>query len=48
MINEYLMQGNNLTDRMKKLVKLVIEQGYSVEKSEEGYFQWLKKKVQNS
>ena len=38
------MKGNKLTDGMEKLVKLVIEQGYSVEKNDEGYFLWSKKK----
>ena len=44
-INEYLMRGNTLTDGMEKLVKLVTGQGYQVERDEEGYFMWPKKKV---
>ena len=43
-INGYLMKGNKLTHGMEKLIKLVIEQGYSVEKNDEGYFLWSKKK----
>lgn len=46
-INGYLMQGNILTDGMKKLVKMITEQGYPVERNEEGYFMWSKKKVNN-
>ena len=38
------MKGNKLTHGMEKLIKLVIEQGYSVEKNDEGYFLWSKKK----
>lgn len=37
-IRTYLKEGNSLTDGMDKLVKLVIEQGYPVEKDEEGIF----------
>lgn len=39
------MRGNTLTDGMEKLVKLVTGQGYQVERDEEGYFMWPKKKV---
>ena len=44
-INEYLMRGNTLADGMEKLVKLVTGQGSQVERDEEGYFMWPKKKV---
>ena len=46
-INGYLIQGNKLTDGMKKLVKLIIEQGYPIERNEEGYFLWAKKELHN-
>ena len=39
------MRGNTLADGMEKLVKLVTGQGYQVERDEEGYFMWPKKKV---
>ena len=42
-INGYLIQGNKLTDGMEKLVELIIEQGYPIEKNEKGYFLWSKK-----
>ena len=46
-INGYLIQGNKLTYGMEKLVKLIIGQGYPIERNEEGYFLWQKKKLYN-
>ena len=43
MINAYLMQGNLLTTGMDKLVRMIMEQGYQIEKNKEGYFLWFPK-----
>lgn len=46
-INSYLAQKNELTDGMNNLIKLIIDQGYPIEKNENGFFIWSKKVVQN-
>ena len=46
-INSYLAQKNELTDGMNNLIKHIIDQGYPIEKNENGFFIWSKKVVQN-
>jgi tetratricopeptide (TPR) repeat protein len=46
-INFYLAQKNELTDGMNNLIKHIIDQGYPIEKNENGFFIWSKKVVQN-
>lgn len=43
MINSYLIQGNELTEGISKIVDAIISQGYSVTKDEDGTYHWPKK-----
>lgn len=43
MINSYLIQGNELTEGISKIVDAIISQGYSVTKDEDGIYHWPKK-----
>lgn len=45
MINYYLDQDNELTEGMDKLINQIIEQGYPVEKNEDGLYVWPKKVI---
>lgn len=44
MINIYLMGENTITDGMKQLVEKVVENGYPIEQTAEGLYQWKKSK----